>query len=85
MHPSNPLSASGQAAGLFPGREFAGTPSDRMPDADLTGAEVPVYSAVGQPGNAHVHVGALVLGALIGLIVLHLLGFRFAGDVSVGR
>lgn len=85
MHPFNPLEASGQAAGLFPGREFAGQAADRMPDGELTGAEVPLYSQVGAPGNAHVHVGGLVLAALIGLIVMHLLGFRFAGDVSVGR
>jgi hypothetical protein len=36
-------------------------------------------------GNANVYVGTLAAGAL-GLIVLfHLLGFRFAFDVEVGR
>lgn len=54
-----------------------------MHDADLTGAGM--AGAIGEAGNTHVHVGCLVIGALVGIIVFHLLGFRFSGDVSVGR
>lgn len=36
-------------------------------------------------GSANVVVGALVAGSLVVLVALHLLGFRFAFDVTVGR
>lgn len=37
------------------------------------------------PGSANITVAALVAGSLIVLLVFHVLGFRFAFDVSVGR
>ena len=36
-------------------------------------------------GNANITVGMLVGASLVVLVALHLLGFRFAFDVSVGR
>ena len=36
-------------------------------------------------GNANIYVGGLVAGALLVIILFHLLGFRFAFDVDVGR
>lgn len=36
-------------------------------------------------GNTNVTVAALAAGALFVLLALHLMGFRFAFDVSVGR
>ena len=36
-------------------------------------------------GNANIYVGALVGGALVVIVLMHLLGFRFAFDVDVGR
>jgi hypothetical protein len=36
-------------------------------------------------GSTHYVVAGLVAGSLVVLLVLHILGFRFAFDVSVGR
>ena len=36
-------------------------------------------------GNANVSVGALVGIALVALVLMHFLGFRFAFDADVGR
>lgn len=43
------------------------------------------YGPAGAGGNANITVGVLVGGSLLVLVVLYLLGFRFAFDVSVGR
>ncbi len=47
------------------------------------GAGSPAAASVG--GQANLAVGALVGVSLLLLLALHLLGFRFAFDVSVGR
>lgn len=42
-------------------------------------------AAMAGGGNANISCGVLVGGALVLLLVFHLLGFRFGFDVSVGR
>lgn len=36
-------------------------------------------------GNAHICVASLVAGSLVVILLFHILGFRFAFDVDVGR
>lgn len=49
---------------------------------DPSGAQQDVY---GQIDNSPKYVGAIVLGALLTLVALKALGFRFSFGVSAGR
>jgi hypothetical protein len=48
-----------------------------------SGSQAPVADIAG--GNADKVVAALVAVSLVTILALHILGFRFAFDVSVGR
>lgn len=86
---ANPLLSADNSdvGGLFfptdPGSSPAiqGIVRSPMNDAAITGQVAGVQAG----GTANVSVAVLVLIALGGLFAFHLLGFRFAGDVSVGR
>jgi hypothetical protein len=78
MPAANPLSDviynTGQTSGMN-----SGTTHSSLASGARSGAAAAVA------GNTNITVAALVGGSLIVLLAFHLLGFRFAFDVSVGR
>ena len=73
MPAANPLQAAPLAAFHGEARATAGGyEGGASVDTDVTPSD-----------NTNVHVAGLVLGALGVVVVLHLLGFRFAVDVGV--
>ena len=51
----------------------------------VQGAGLSSGAAMAGAGNANISTGVIVAGALLVLIAIHLAGFRFGFDVSVGR
>lgn len=78
--PSVPLAYynTGQTSGMNSGTTYSSALSRG------SGSPAAIQSgSVG--GNANVNVGALVGIALVALVLMHFLGFRFAFDADVGR
>lgn len=78
--PSVPLAYynTGVTSGMVSGTTYASALSSG------TGSPVSIQAGIAG-GSAHIVVASLVGGALLVLLLFHILGFRFAFDVDVGR
>jgi hypothetical protein len=79
MPAANPFAEynTGYTSGMVAGTTTGGVQS---PSSLTSGAGM-----AGDTSNANISCAALVGGALVVLILFHVLGFRFGFDVSVGR
>ena len=64
--------------GFAPGSQ--GSPADSLYQGGSTMGAVNVSA-----GDTNVHVAGLIVAALVVIVGLHYLGFRFVVDASVGR
>ena len=75
MPATNPLSDVSANGGAYSGVAYQGGLSSVQPGA----------TNVSGSGNAHVAVGGLLLAAIAVVVLMHIAGFRFSSDVSLGQ